>query len=275
MRFHQKLDRWGMRYQSLFHGHAEASLMDIAPLLIDVSEDHEASQRVMTEATRLGKLKPCVHRLEASSSLKQLAEHFSQFHLVTMPHGRMMVMRWYDTRILPTWLDVLHDDQRHGFMEPVTAWGYFDRYGEYQQLDIPVTSHSTPASMELPLELDHTQSSALFAASEPDALIAQLRKLMPDDIKRIPYTTLHPFVSEQWQAAYQHGLSASDDHLLYVLLALQTSGRFIEHPDVKHRLAEPADQHPQPFSPWLDSLPDNVWEIGQPLWANATHQEET
>jgi len=267
MRFYRRLDGWRASYLSLFSGHAEESLIDIAPLLIDVSDDDETCERIVEEATRIGRLKPCVSLLESPWSLDELAAHLGQFHLVRMPDGRMMVMRWYDTRILPTWFDLLSIGQREIFMEPVAAWTYFDRFGESRSLPVVDSDGASASSVVLPFRLDEAQASALFAASEPDGLIMELRKVIPDEMRRIPYAVLHPFVSEQLRAAYQHGLDKLSDQVQYLLLALYTSGNFVGHHESRKRLATPAQAHEQSFEDWVGGLPDDIWAMGQPLWA--------
>lgn len=267
MHFDRPLSSWGASYRSLFQGHAEESLPEMAPLLIDVSRDDETCRRVIEETTRLGKLKPCVSMLDAALPLKQLADQLGQFHLVQMPNRRLMVMRWYDTRILPTWVEVLHDEQRACFTRHITAWSYFDRYGE--QPSLPLSPATDQAPVVQPLTLDPAQGAALFAASEPDAVIVQLRKVIPQEIKRVPYAALYPFVSEQLLAARQHGLSELDDQTHYMLLALYTSGQFVDHPVVTPRWATPAPLHSQPFADWVAALPDSVWEAGEPFWVTA------
>jgi hypothetical protein len=154
-------------------------------------------------------------------------------------------------------------------MQGVTAWTYFDRFGNQRQLSIPTTRDECPP-VASPFELTEEQSSELFVASEPDVLIAELRKVIPNDIRRVPYAVLHPFVSDQMHAAGRHGLIDSGDLTQYLLLAVFTSGCFVEHETAVTRLAATAQAHTQTFADWVAALPDSIWATGAPLWASVS-----
>lgn len=71
-----------------------------------------------------------------------------------------MLLRWYDTRILPVWLQLLTAEQKAVFTAAIEEWHYFDRFGDLQPLPLPgplaavwlryrhygSMTHSTPSS---------------------------------------------------------------------------------------------------------------------------------
>lgn len=264
--FHERLERLGATYCSLFDGQAEESLKEIAPLLVEYAE-HDVNPGLSKEIERLGALKPAVSVLGSDLGLHELARHFRDFHLVKVPEqgGRDMLLRWYDTRILPAWSDLLTALQQAAFFKGIRQWRYFDRFGDMQELALPVSSPDTLPALP-PLRLDQEQYAHLLDACEPDVAIAQLRRVIPDEVRRVPARTLYPFVSAHLDDSRAHGVQQLDDHVQYLLLALYTSGGFGRHPAVAERLARPCDQWPQPFSEWVAALPENVWESGSPLW---------
>lgn len=272
-RFHEKLERRQVLYRSLFEGHAEEALPDIAPLLIDATIDCEAMQTVIDETTRIGKLKPCVSMLESTLPLDRLAEHFTQFHLVETSNGRSMLMRWYDTRILPIWLDILTDAQRNFFTHPIAQWTSIDRVGTEQEHTSSKLGAETPIAGHTPLQLDERQVEQLFAAAEPDLLLYELRKTLSKQIDSIPHRVLYPFVHAHWQIARQHGLLDRNDQVQFLGLALYTSGHFVDHPIVTNWLARAPQAHKQDPDTWLNSLPDEVLSTGAPLWENRIDHE--
>ena len=264
--FHERLDRLGMSYCSLFDGQAEASLKEIAPLLVEYIE-HEHARGLPTEIERLGTLKPAVSLLDSDLGMHDLARHFRDFHLVKVPEqgGRDMLLRWYDTRILPVWSNLLDPMQRATFFKDISRWRYFDRFGELQQLTLPEPlSDALPALP--PLRLTPGQYAQLLDACEPDVAIAQLRRVIPDEIRKVPAQKLYPFVSQHLEDSRAHGVAQLDDHVQYLLLALYTCGGFSKHPSVIERLAHPCEHWPQPFSEWVTTLPEDVWDSGHPLW---------
>ena len=264
MRFHRRLDRSGATYQSLFAGYPEESLLDMAPLLIDLNRDDELRKNLLAAAEHLGKLKPCVSLLIASVPFDELAEHLRQFHLTEIPNGREMIVRWYDGRILPAWLEILEADQRALFTRHLSAWTYFDRFGEPQQLPLPAAGATEPPPA--PIRLDDNQLSALMSACEADMMIVDLREVNRDELRSVPYRTLYPFVQEHLLVARQHGLTARPDRLQLLTLALHTSGRYVDHPRVAQRLSMPAPAHEEAFKDWLAGLGDDVLDIARPLW---------
>lgn len=263
--FDRKLQQCGVLYRSLFEGHAEASLTDIAPLLIDVTVERDATEKVIDETQRIGKLKPCVSTLESELPLVPLAEHFTQFHLVETADGQAMLMRWYDTRILPIWLDVLSEEQRRFFTGSVTRWISIDRFGVEQEHISSKLDTQASLSGHTPLRLDERQAEQLFEAAEPDVLIFELHKALRAELDRIPQSVLYPFVQAHWRMAREHGLNSRSDQLLLLTLALRTSGTFIKHPRVKALFASPSATEPS-FSQRFDALPESVWTSGKPLW---------
>ncbi|RDS80889.1 DUF4123 domain-containing protein [Dyella monticola] len=266
--FHKKLLRWGVFHRSLFDGHAEEALPEIAPLLIDVTIECEATRKVTDEAMGIGKRKPCVSMLESTLPLVPLTEHFAQFHLAVTPDGRSLLMRWYDTRILPAWLDVLTHEQRDFFTHPVTQWISIDRFGIEQQHVLSRHAAEAPKAGPMPFQLNEAQFSQLSAAVEPDILIYELRKTISQHIDSVPHRVLYPFVHAYWKLAQQHGLLERRDQVHFVGLALCTSGRFVDHPMIAAWLARPQQSHGKDFHTLLNALPNEALQTGTPLWEN-------
>ncbi len=202
--------------------------------------------------------------------MRDLACHFRAFHLVKVPEQgeRDMLLRWYDTRILPVWLQLLTAEQKAVFTAGIEEWHYFDRFGDLQPLPLPGPLAAGLAALP-PLRLDDAQYAEFLEACEPDVAIAQLRRIIPDEMRRVEHRVLYPFVQEQMEQARAHGLGSIDDHVHYLLLALYTNGHFRSHPYVAERLAAPASMHEQAFAAWAATVPADVWELGRPLWESA------
>ena len=268
--YYRRLDHYRVQYRSLFEGHAEARFIDIAPLLLDMTElPADISDRVIMDAHRLGRTRPCISLLRSDRSLDDLAIHLRAYHLIGLPGQQRMILRWYDTRILPVWWDIMTSAQRRAFAYGVTEWRYFDRYGEERLLPLSEELIRATATEFAPLRLTESQYNALLTAAETDVVIAHLRDVIRDELRRVPMVALYPFVEAHLTAARQHGLHDLDAQAQYLLLALFTSGGFTQHPIVRERLMRPSIEHAEPFAAWMTQIPDEVWETGPPLWNSA------
>lgn len=267
--FHERLQRLGAPYRSLFDLTAESSLLDIAPLLV-TWPDTGGNTQLDAEILQMGAQKPGVVLLWSALDVDELAQTLRAFHLAKVPEkgGREMLLRWYDTRVLPALLDLLLPAQRAGLLEGVQRLQYFDRYGDLQEWPLAEGDEGDLPALP-PLRLDEHQYAALLDACEPDVAIAQLRRVIPDEMKRVPYRSLYPFVVSQMQATIGHGVDQVDDHVQYLLLALYTSGACSGHPAVQARFAQAAAASEVAFADWVSSLPEDIWSTGAPLWSHA------
>lgn len=265
--FHRRLDDRKVRYCSLFDGQAEQKHPEIAPLLLHWPEDESVNARQMRRDIRsLASEKPAVSIIESDMAMEELSEHLRKFHLVKLPNGREMLLRWYDTRILPVWVDIMAPSQAQGFFSGVNRWRMYDRYGEEVDLTIQVKEARELPALS-PYAIDEAQYARLIEACGADVLIAHLRDVIPDEIRRLSHRVLYPFVTDHLDAARRQGLESLDDQTQYMLLALYTSGEFLSHPHVRQRLDSNAEDHDEDFSTWAMQVPDEVFALGEPLWS--------
>lgn len=268
--FHLKLTQLGIQFQSLFDGHPERNLPEIAPLLLVApASDTDRERAAAHMIARLAAEKPAVSHLSSELGLGDLASHLRRFHLAMLPANRHMIVRWYDTRVLPAWLRVLSPRQRSSFLMGIQGWRYFDRFGDGQDVHVGDGDTVEAPVPEMPacqsLSLDQHQYDSLMRAAEADALLVRLKQVVRDELKQVDARTLYKFVSTQLQSSRSHGLTRMKDHVQFVLMALYTNGRSVEHPYVRaHLTAQASDGAPS--AEWLRTVPDDVLETGSPLW---------
>lgn len=83
----------------------------------------------------------------------------------------------------------------------------------------------------------------------------------------LPDAKLNPFVVQQIRLANAYGLTDLEDILQYLILAVYSSGRFVEHPYVKSRLDKTESSHATTFRQWVETIPEGAIEnSGPPLW---------
>lgn len=269
---HLTLDRWQVPYWSLFDGTPEEGLIEIAPLLVDASNVDEHKQGKLFEwLEKLAYSAPCLSWFLTDQTPDAVAGHLRRFHVVGLSDGQTMLMRWYDTRILPVWLSCLTPSQANAFASITSAWRYVDRFGDTAALPDP-DRHAEP-SPEAPfgapwIRLSDAQYGLLVDAAELDTLVKHLRQVIRDELRNVPDRTLLPFVAKHQQAAIEAGLKDIDQQAQYVLVALYTSGAGVEHPALKDALV-PQPNSVEVLSERFQSLPEEVWSVGPPLWATA------
>ncbi|MEO8154491.1 MAG: DUF4123 domain-containing protein [Rhizobacter sp.] len=266
---HEVLSRLGVHYLSLFDGTPEESLIEIAPLLIPVNGlDADTRRRVFEWAEKLAYTAPCLTWFETDASPQDMARHLRQFHVVGLTEGQSMLMRWYDTRILPVWFACLTREQAQMFAARVTRWAYVDRFGEVSVLATESPAAGFPPDPpfgEPSIKLTDAQYGMLVDATELDVLVKHLRQIIPDETKRVPSRVFTEFVSKHQQAAIAAGFDDIDRQAQYVVLALYTSGKCIESPEFKALLTTPPLGFDE-LAKGIQDLPDEVSNVGTPLW---------
>ncbi|NUU01319.1 DUF4123 domain-containing protein [Herbaspirillum robiniae] len=266
---HLKLQAMRVPYASLFEGKREEALPEIAPLLIDLTAlDAPRRERLVPWMSQLGFGAPCLSWYESLLPLQAFAAHLRNFHQVGLSDGQAMMMRWYDTRILPIWLQALAPEQLAAFTGAMLGIAYVDRFGESRILH--TSEQAGPASRPLPLdrplvELDDHQFGLLVDAGDLDTLLNHLKLVIPDETRQVPARQLVEFTARYQQQAVAAGLDDIDRQTQYVLLALYTSGRGTLHPAVQALMANPPASL-DAYADAMQALPQDVWDSGAPLW---------
>lgn len=267
---HLSLERWQIPYVSLFENTPEQSLLDIAPLLVDLARTN-ADQRakLLSLAQELAYAAPCISWFEADASIQRIAEHLRLFHTVDLSEGQAMLMRWYDTRILPVWLACLTEQQSGAFSACIHRWQYVDRSGDIASLPLkkclPAFPAEGPYGRAL-ISLTDQQYGLLIDAAQLDILLKHLQRIIPDEVGRLPRAVLMPAVARFRQEAADAGLDDLDRQTQYVLVGLYTCGQGLKHRDFENYMKAPPQSF-DAFAAGLQELPNEVWEAGEPLWA--------
>lgn len=269
---HLWLERCGVAYASLFDGKGEASLREIAPLLIPLAPlETKTLSRVCSWAADIGMEAPCLSWMDSSHQLSTLASHLGNFHTIGLTDGQRILMRWYDTRILPVWMACLTPVQRQQFAGTLYTLHFLNRFGS--PVAVYDTAGPTSKSESLPLDeplikLDDAQFGMLIDAGELDSLVHHLRRVITDETNRLEPRTLFEFAGKYQQRARAAGIDDLDRQTQYLLLALCTSGYGVDHPAcVQIMESPPAALHA--FFDAMQNLPDEAWYAGPPLWSQA------
>lgn len=266
---HLWLERRNIHYVSLFDGTDQAALRGIAPLLVPLNECHDGmTQNVWKWALDLGARAPCLSWAECSLPLNQFIVHLGHFHSIGLNDRQVMLLRWYDTRVMPVWFACLSDSQRDIFTAGMFSLKFLDRFGNATLLfstHVPKICFVGPSFGEQLLTLDDAQFAMLMNASELDTLIKHIRNVISDEVNLVSNKKLYEFVGNYQAIASTAGINDLDRQTQVVLLALYTSGKGIEHPLFQSVLKSPPSNI-DAFHALIASLPDAVWMAGPPLW---------
>ena len=248
-------------YRSLFDETNEASLGDIAPMLISLTCLSQRAERVAQRCAEKGNALPMMSWLKADCSLDELAQHLRQFHEVNLSERQSMIMRYYDTRVLPAWIEALQDNQRMQFFGPIRQWRYQDRFGDWQDVVIPKqpTLQNKPPLEATPYTLSDPQLNHLLQAARVDSLLPLVQQAVPEVTEELDGRTLYNSLKQALVVTQKNGIEAGEDEIMFCAAWLITQGKFIEHPATK-TLLERVRSGEARFAKSWQQLPAELWE---------------
>lgn len=108
----------GARARCLYQGKSEEELADVAPYLVPVPPDSDASTLVFEE---LWGRSAAIHAV-TDLSLTDLRSHLRKFLMVVTEDGKTLYFRFYDPRVLRVFLPTCTPEQLAEFFGPVSAY---------------------------------------------------------------------------------------------------------------------------------------------------------
>jgi hypothetical protein len=157
-------------------------------------------------------------------SLVDLRGHLNGLMQVEAADGSECAMRFFDTRILPVWYDVLSFEQKLHAFAPIVTWSFLNRDG--MECTLKGKSHLTAPATKT-LKLSHAQESALLDATLPDVVIQQLEKSGDAELKAMPLYQRYGFIADQiYKARTQYHIHSIPEIILFCTLALSVGENF-------------------------------------------------
>jgi hypothetical protein len=166
----------------------------------------------------------CLSWLESPLGLAALAGHLRSLMRIEAGDGAGYDIRYYDTRILPTWYQMLDASQEAYALGPIASWTYLDRDG------MPCTLFGH-ANAEAPateiLKLTVAQERTLLEASLPDIILERLEQNGNADLAAMPRALRYDFIADQVRkATTQYGIASIQEIVLFCSLALGIGRNF-------------------------------------------------
>lgn len=206
--------------------HETAAALDGAsPLVIDITglagnDDGAFTFGVLLEAARWAcGVSVVVTHLPFHEAVRELRMRAD----VMLPDDLEVVLRYFDTRILPVLLDVLEPGQRAAFTGMASAWLYLDRDGNW--CTVAMVLQQPQEELTLPLHLSSLQQDALIDAGECDAVLNQMRRMHSDELLQWTPPEQYRQVLPLIGVAYELGIEATATVALFCRLALLHVGQ--------------------------------------------------
>ncbi|WAC21840.1 DUF4123 domain-containing protein [Luteolibacter sp. SL250] len=113
-----RLDEFKPEYCCLYAGELEEDIEEVAPYLIQLEHDHPFTLWLLENI----KAKPWGIFCKAPSTLREMRKHFRKFLIVKGPEGNNLYFRFYDPRVLPTFIKSCEGEQKSQFYGPVECY---------------------------------------------------------------------------------------------------------------------------------------------------------
>jgi hypothetical protein len=204
----------GMRSKCMLPAALDSEAEDYAPHLLELSP-LAADADIWPDILRVGAEHPASFTLLASRySFDTLWDHLAAFTEILLPDDTDMIFAFWDPAVLGTLTGqasdrtlhvpapVLSERQRARLLQGISAWWYWDRDGNPQQI-LPRTNAEAAAAhlVSLPLKLTQVQVDMLVEAGVPDQLLSMVKENQPQLLLDIP-------VSEHYRTIEKHLLGA-------------------------------------------------------------------
>ncbi len=198
-----------------------ANSAEPGPVLVQVTSNQTRTLAWFLEHTQG---MHCMSWIVSSVGLMDLREHLRSLTRVETEEGLKYVMRYYDTRILPIWYQMLDHLQEEHALGPITSWAYMDRDG----MPCTLFGHAQTAIPPVQtLKLTATQGTSLLDAALPDMVMKQLEQNGNADLAAMPQAQRYDFIADQvYKATKQYGIRSTQEIVLFCSLALGIGRNF-------------------------------------------------
>ena len=149
---------------------------DISPLLCQLdAAGTDPWRRQISTLLEISNGQPMLSLWHSPLDFESISRHFASYADVKLlPEKLVYLLRYADTRALPSLIRTLDNEQRSQFLGPFAQLTYFDRAGRI--ISIPNTP--TGQTNRETLTLDAAQFAQMWNDSLPDQILSQLD--MPD-----------------------------------------------------------------------------------------------
>lgn len=206
-------------------GEVDSDKLHALPILLHWSDPlHPARQNLLRRLANHGQFATAITCLVSPLDFAALRQALADRCEAMLPDRMDVVLRYYDTRVLPELLAVLDETTQRAFLGFASALAYVDRQGQLTPLAVQYQSADWPT----PLPLSEAQQNAMLEAATADAVLDLLQRQTPSQLRDWNPPQRYQAVCAAITHAQSLGLSALGDYALMTLLHRQYPSSTLE-----------------------------------------------
>lgn len=223
----------GVHSRCMLPAALDSEMEDYSPHLLELSP-LAADADIWSDILRHGARHPASFTLLSSRlAFDALWSHLAALTEILLPDDTDMIFAFWDPAVLGTLTGqasdrtlhvpapVLSERQRARLLQGISAWWYWDRDGNPQEI-LPRANVEAAAAplVALPLKLTQVQVDMLVEAGVPDQLLSMVKENQPQLLIDIPASEHYRMIEKHLLGARALKLSSMRDILNYVCAAL-------------------------------------------------------
>ena len=221
--------RVAIPWSSLFDDSTEQGALAVAPILVHLPDAcaNQSELDLLVWLRRACELSTSLTVLHSTLEHDNLASALKRRLNAQLPDHMPVMLRYFDTRILESLVQVLSPAQRNEFLGIASRWQWLDRAGCLRRLDADqLQGDSWPHRFEF----DVTQQNALIEASTADALVEQMQAHAADLCRAKTRAELHALAEQCVPKFDRFAIEDIRTQTLYCLTELQLGPAFDMQP---------------------------------------------
>lgn len=218
---------------NLYDRPALEGLISAAPRLIPLPRD-DGARALLRRGLRHCSGRPMLSVISSRLSLQELQTYWEPVHWISTEDGQELLLRFADTRVLPTMPRILRANQWRTLAEPLAQWIYVDRNGRPAHCEKALLVEDS----QRPILLTNDQVGAFISAAQPDAMVNYMQEHLSDALPE-GTTSLDCFrwAVEVCALADAHEFDAWADRISLLCAYALTRGACGRHPELARLLA--------------------------------------
>jgi len=219
---------------SLLTGATGMGAAAVGPLLFELSPDQMAAGRPAT-LLDMKTGRSAGSFLASGQRLNELAAVLAQYVDVKLDDGSTMVMRFFDPRVLPFWLNILQPDHSAHLASAVSRWLYWDAQLALRAVDLN-SRNASEAAATFPVQLSSGAEQKLLDNCYPFTVIERFRVEDAAALAQVPLKDRYDFFRDQLSRAAGHGIQGAGEVEAYCGLAIEFGPHFDEDQAIRSTL---------------------------------------
>lgn len=208
---------------NLFSGSREELAIDAAPLLLTLQPPLDTCWLPWLHTSCLESTSLTL--LYSNADSHNLVHGLKKRLNVLLPDEVPALLRYFDTRILESLLEVLKPEQRESFLGIASRWMWFDRSGNLQTHDAVPALEDSWAS---PFALSEQQQNTMIDAADADVLVQQMQTHGWDLCATHSRAQLYELAYSTLAETKEFGIEGMPSQTLFALACLQLGPNFIK-----------------------------------------------